>query len=192
MVQVVHFIFFREGVCVLSHQSCLTLCNTMEQRLLQAPLSMRFSRQEYWSGLPFPPPGDLPKPGTEPKSPAWAGGFFTTSATREGCGSVGHLYHSDNPEFYKKAISWSTKANDTYFYFRSFVTSLWEANTAAVIPTLLMKKTVAHALRKWQLDTKNNHTVRVLGRELWVWCFILIELEMSDHTVNLSSMQVPN
>ena len=37
---------------------------------LQAPLSMEFSRQEYWSGLPFPSPGDLPDPGTEPQSPA--------------------------------------------------------------------------------------------------------------------------
>ena len=36
----------------------------------QAPLSMGFSRQEYWSGLPFPTPGDLPNPGTEPESPA--------------------------------------------------------------------------------------------------------------------------
>ena len=36
---------------------------------LQAPLSMRFPRQEYWSGLPFPPPGDLPDPGIEPVSP---------------------------------------------------------------------------------------------------------------------------
>ena len=44
----------------------------------QAPLSMRFPRQEYWSGLPFPSPGHLPDPGTEPKSPALAGGFFTT------------------------------------------------------------------------------------------------------------------
>ena len=47
----------------------------------QAPLSMRFFRQEYWSGLPFPPPGDLPKPGiklTSPASPALAGRFFTT------------------------------------------------------------------------------------------------------------------
>ena len=35
----------------------------------QAPLSMEFSRQEYWSGLPFPPPGDLPDPGIKPKSP---------------------------------------------------------------------------------------------------------------------------
>ena len=36
----------------------------------QAPLSMEFSRQEYWSGLPFPPPGDLPNPGIKPRSPA--------------------------------------------------------------------------------------------------------------------------
>ena len=50
----------------------------------QAPLSMLFSRQEYRSGLPFPSPGDLPNPGTEPASctsPALTGRFFTTSTT---------------------------------------------------------------------------------------------------------------
>ena len=45
---------------------------------LQAPLLMAFLRQEYWSGLPFPSPGDLPDPGIEPASPALAGGIFTT------------------------------------------------------------------------------------------------------------------
>ena len=52
----------------------------------QPSLSMGFSRQEYWSGLPFPSPGDLPNPGIEPtylRSPALADGFFTTSATWE-------------------------------------------------------------------------------------------------------------
>ena len=47
----------------------------------QAPLSMEFSREEYWSGLPFPSPGDLPNPEIEPtslRSPALAGRFFTT------------------------------------------------------------------------------------------------------------------
>ena len=47
----------------------------------QAPLSMRFSRQEYWSGLPYSPPGDLPNPGIKLQplaSPILAGGFFTT------------------------------------------------------------------------------------------------------------------
>ena len=50
------------------------------------PLSLEFSRQEYWRGLPFPSPGDLFDSGIEPtslKSPALAGGFFTTSTTWE-------------------------------------------------------------------------------------------------------------
>ena len=52
----------------------------------QAPLSMGFSRQEYWSGWPCPPPGDLPDPGIKHislKPPALASGFFTISATWE-------------------------------------------------------------------------------------------------------------
>ena len=52
----------------------------------QAPLSMGFPGQEYWTGLPCSPPGDLPNPGIEPgplMSPALAGRFFTTSATWE-------------------------------------------------------------------------------------------------------------
>ena len=44
----------------------------------QAPLSMEFSRQEYWSGLPLPPPVDLPNPRTTPTSPALVGRLFTT------------------------------------------------------------------------------------------------------------------
>ena len=49
----------------------------------QDPLSMEFSRQEYWSGVPFPSPGDLPDPGIKSWSPAYEGGFFTFWATRE-------------------------------------------------------------------------------------------------------------
>ena len=67
-----------------SFQLCPTLCNPMDYIAHQAPLSMGLSRQEYWCGLPCPPPGDLPRPGIEPLSlvsPAWAGGFFTTSTT---------------------------------------------------------------------------------------------------------------
>ena len=55
----------------------------------QAPLSMEFSRQEYWSGLPFPPPGDLPNPGIELASFALAGGFFTTAPLRKPISSIG-------------------------------------------------------------------------------------------------------
>ena len=46
----------------------------------QAPFSMGFSRQEYWIGLPFPSPGDLPDKGIEPATPALAGGFLTTES----------------------------------------------------------------------------------------------------------------
>ena len=58
---------------VLITQSCLTVA-TPWTVARQAPLSMGFSKQEYWSGLPFPSPGDLPDPGPEPASlasPAW-------------------------------------------------------------------------------------------------------------------------
>ena len=56
-------------VAVLAAQSCLTLCNSMDYKAHQSPLSMKFSRQEHWNGLPFPSPGDLPDPGIKPRSP---------------------------------------------------------------------------------------------------------------------------
>ena len=68
---------------MLSH---VQLCAILWTVALQAPLSMGFSRQEYWSGLPCPPPGDLPDAGIQPvslMSPELAGGFFTTSTTWE-------------------------------------------------------------------------------------------------------------
>ena len=67
-------------------QTCFLVCHKSSCILLfailwtvahQTPLTMGLSQQEYWSGLPFPPPGDLPDPGIEPASPALAGGFFT-------------------------------------------------------------------------------------------------------------------
>ena len=71
-------------VCMLGHFSHVQLFVTLWALAHQAPLSMGFTRQKYWSGLPCPPPADLPNPGIEPKSllsPALAGGFFTISAT---------------------------------------------------------------------------------------------------------------
>ena len=54
--------------CVLSHFSCVWIFVTQWTIACQAPLFMGFSRQGYWSGLPFPPSGDLPDPGIEPMS----------------------------------------------------------------------------------------------------------------------------
>ena len=73
-------------VCVLSHFSRVQLFATLWTAARQALLSMGFSRQEYWSGLPFPSPGNLPNPGMEPKalmSPTLAGGFFTTELSQK-------------------------------------------------------------------------------------------------------------
>ena len=64
-------------VCMLSHVQLLVTSWTTAH---QPPLSMGFSRQEYWHGLSFPTPRDLPDPGIEPESPALAGGFFTTKS----------------------------------------------------------------------------------------------------------------
>ena len=66
--------FAAAAAAAKSLQSCPTLCDSMDY----SPLGI--SRQEYWCGLPRPPPGDLPNPGIEPVSLALADGFFTTSA----------------------------------------------------------------------------------------------------------------
>ena len=67
-------VYYAASVCA---HACPTVC-------CPTGSSVRgFSRQEHWSGLPFPPPRDLPNPGIKPASPALAGRFFTTWATRE-------------------------------------------------------------------------------------------------------------
>ena len=72
--------------CILSRFSCVRLFVTPWTIAHQAPLSMGILQARILSGLPCPPPGDLPHPGIKPTSlmsPAWADGFFTTSATWE-------------------------------------------------------------------------------------------------------------
>ena len=63
-------------VSVLFAQLCPTLCDPGDCIARQAPLSVGFSRQEYWTGLPFPSPGDLPNPGVELRSPALQADFL--------------------------------------------------------------------------------------------------------------------
>ena len=80
----------RTCACVLSHvQFRVNLLIVARQ----APLPMGFLRQEYWSGLPFPSPGDLPDPGIEPASPTLAGGFFTAEQPGKPDYKPGFLYH---------------------------------------------------------------------------------------------------
>ena len=82
-------------MCMLSLFSRVWFFVTPWTVAYQAPLSMGFSRQEYWSGLPCPPPGDLPDPGIEPTSlmsPSLADGFFTASTTWETLRAIPKLF----------------------------------------------------------------------------------------------------
>ena len=91
--------------CVLNHFSHFWLFATLWTVAFQAPLSIGFSRQEYWSGLPCPPPGDLPNPGFELMclmSPASAGGFLL-SITWE---ALEISWHEDNVVHIPLHSSW--------------------------------------------------------------------------------------
>ena len=68
---------------LLSRFSHVRLCATPQTAAHQVPPFLGFSRQEYWSGLPFPSPGELPDPGIEPMCPALQADAFITLATRE-------------------------------------------------------------------------------------------------------------
>ena len=90
------------AIIILNHFNRVQLCTSLWTEAHQAPLSMGSSRQEYWSGLPFVSPGDLPGPGIKPvslRSPASAGRFFTTSTTWEAhilqyiCTESHHVVH---------------------------------------------------------------------------------------------------
>ena len=74
-----------QSMCAKALQLCWTLCNSMDLAC-QGFLSMGFSGQEYWGGLPCPPAGTLPNPGIKPvsvTSPSFADGFFITRTTWE-------------------------------------------------------------------------------------------------------------
>ena len=78
-------------VYMLSCFSHVRLCTTLWTVACQVPLSVGFPRQEYWSGLPCPLPGDLPDPGIKPLSlisPVLAGGFYTTGKNGKGIAFV--------------------------------------------------------------------------------------------------------
>ena len=113
----------------------------------QAPLSKGFSRQEYWSGLPFPSPGDLLDPGIQPMFPAFAGRFFTT----EPLGKP-HTVYQDSfllkvfhwlPAVYGSLSSnvsiWSTHflSSDTSFISCLFLVSTLHLNYTQLLSCLL-------------------------------------------------------
>ena len=111
-------LFSAAGLGYVSCADCMCVCSVVSDSATpwtvacQAPLSMEFSRQESWNGLPFPSPEDLPNPGIKPTSlasPVLAGGFFTTSNTWETRGSPTSTDLS--------SVSLSTIWTSVYFLF---------------------------------------------------------------------------
>ena len=104
--------FLHRHVHVLSHFIPIQHFATLWTLAHQAPLSMEFSRQAYWSGLPFPPPGDLPNLGTTPmslESSALAGGFFTTEPPGKHSALYTSFYIFSLSVFLEKLMNYSRK-----------------------------------------------------------------------------------
>ena len=119
IVIVIVFISTFIGLVLHSLAPCSVISNSFATHWTvahQAPLSMGFFRQKYWSVLPFPPPGGLPNPGIKPVSPALAGGFFYHWVTWEA--SILVSWISITTGFLR--LDWegkSLKIQDTLFYY---------------------------------------------------------------------------
>ena len=105
------FFFFmsvcaRVCVCACAVFSHVWLFATPWTVAHQVLLSMKFSRQEYWSGLPFPPPGDLPNSGIEPVSPALAGGVFFKKKKKKNCFIFGWAVSSLLHRLFSSCSKW--------------------------------------------------------------------------------------
>ena len=111
--------------CMLSHLSCAWLFATPMTIACEALLSIGLSWQEYWDGLPFPPPGDLSDPGIEtvsPVDPALAEEFFITWATWE---APRYIYKSYNIEGIKSA-SWSDICTPVFIIALFAIAKVWK------------------------------------------------------------------
>ena len=101
--------------CVLSHFSHVWIFVTLWAVAHRATLSMGFSRQEYWSGLPSPPQGDLPDPGIKPVSPAFVGRFFSTWETPKKLMHPTHLELSTKDPCLRAWAHYLYRGNDLAF-----------------------------------------------------------------------------
>ena len=133
---------------VLSHFSSVWLFLTLWTVVCQAPLCLGFSRQEYWSGLPCPPPGDIPDPGVRPESltsPALASRFFTTSATWEA------PYKDIQVYIYTVELPFATTWMDLEGIMRSKISDT-EEDRYCRLPTWLSRKESICQCRRHRFD----------------------------------------
>ena len=126
-------ILYLYSTCMLSRFSHNKLFANLRTAARQSLLSMGFSRQEYWSGWPCPPPGDLPDPGIEFASPALAGRFFTTNA------------------------SWEAPPNSTHSSKKKLILGL--ANGAL---TRMMQAESWIQLAPWSLSSKHGYSLNLV------------------------------
>ena len=123
-------------VCMLSHFSHVWLSVTPWTVAHQAPLSMGFSRQEYWSGLPFPTLGDLPNPGIEPMSlmsPALTSGFFTGALPGKPPWDLNYILRISSQQHQSRLVfDWSSRRCD-YTSVRILLMYLWLCPLLAVL-----------------------------------------------------------
>ena len=111
----------------------------------QDPPSMGFSRQEYWSALPFHFPGDLPDPGIEPRSPAWYTDDFTVWATREV--TIISIYAPNNrrPKYRKQNwLKWREELNITVGDFNNPLSIMEEVDIRLIRTTDMWKDALCH------------------------------------------------
>ena len=124
-------------VCIVA-QSCPTLCNAMDYIAFQAPLSIRFFRQEHWSGLPFPPPGDLLDPGFEPVSPA-SPALQADCFTAESSGKPRASVHSSTKWSHNKLVRlcWGFKKTPLFSFSRRLTLPPMRTNNSYPIGALI-------------------------------------------------------
>ena len=127
-------LIYTSAICaVLSASVVSSSFGTLWTLACQAPLSMGFARQEYWSELPFPSPGDLPEPGIKPRSPAFQADSFTFWVTSEAFlnGGVSFPYLYNNPRvkvvgcgrrYFPKAATWVLFIQ---WWYRHSFTEIW-------------------------------------------------------------------
>ena len=136
----------------------------------QAPLSIGFSRQEYWRRLPFPSPGDLPDPGIKAvslMSPSLADGFFNTRATWEALSTTGaNIYEiqrfQKNPDFQLFLTTWRTWWLGTLALHSQSADTIWVCFRQALLP-YSPPAPPARPLKAVELATPTLET------DFWLW-----------------------
>ena len=174
--QVLNKCWWVHCVCALS---CVRLSGTPWTAACQAPLSMEFSRKEYWRGLQFPPPRDLHNPGIEPMSlapPALAGRFFTTAPPGKPSKSISGSYDQPRQHIKKQRHYFANKGPSGQGYgFSSGHVWMWELDCEEswAPKNWCFWTVVLEKILESPLDCKEIQLVHPEGDHSWVFILML-------------------